>query len=189
MTDPTDVNTAFDDEDKKTDVILTVATPNAPVVTISSVNPSIVSSQNSTISFSASGTGSYKVVINGDGACSAGMIVTDWTAYDTVETTINSNILASGLSAGANTIYACVKNAVGDIGSANTIITKDTTAPTITNVIVNPASVVANDAVTSFQCSENGTYKVVMNAFNSGYITTAGVTSESVVLPNTYIAV
>lgn len=188
-TDPTDPNTTFDDEDKKTDVILTVATPNAPVVTISSTTPSTVSAQNSTVSFSASGTGTYKVVINGDGACAAGAVVTDWTSYDTAGATINSTILASGLSAGGNTIYACVKNNVGDIGSANTVITKDATAPTVSNVTVSPANVVSNDSATSFQCSENGTYKVVMNAFNTGYLTATGATTISVTLPNANISV
>lgn len=98
ITDPTDANTTFDDEDKKTDVILTVATPNAPVVTLSSLNPSIVSAQSSTASFSATLSGSYKVVVNGDGACTAGTIVTDWTAYDTAGSSVNTTILASSLN-------------------------------------------------------------------------------------------
>lgn len=80
-TDPTDPNTTFDDEDKKTDMTLTIATPNAPVVSITPISPNTVSSQNSTLSFSATQTGSYKIVVNGDGSCSAGTVVTDWTGY------------------------------------------------------------------------------------------------------------
>lgn len=188
-TDPTDANTTFDDEDKKADVILTIATPNAPVVTILSTNPSTVSAQDATVSFSATQTGSYRVVLNGDGACSAGTVITDWTSYDTSETTINSLLSASALNTGANTVYACVKNAVGDIGSANTTITKDTAAPTIANVTVSPANVVNNDSSTSFVCSENGTYKVVMNGFNTGYLTATGLTASTVTLPNANISV
>lgn len=56
-TDPNDANTTFDNEDKKTDLVLTVATPVAPVVTIASITPATVSLvsgfTNSTLSFSA----------------------------------------------------------------------------------------------------------------------------------------
>lgn len=188
-TDPTDPNTAFDDEDQKTDMILTVATPNAPVTTISSISPSAVSSQDSTLSFSSTQTGSYKVVINGDGACSVGTIVTDWTAYSTSGATVNSTIAASALNTGTNTLYACVKNPAGDIGNANVILTKDLTPPVISSVTVSPANVVTNDSSTSFQCSENGTQRVTMNAFDSGYQSATGSAINTVTLPNANIAV
>lgn len=188
-TDPNDPNTTFDNEDRKTDMILTVATPNAPVVTISSISPSVVSSQNATLSFSATQTGSYKVVINGDGSCSAGTVVTDWTGYTNSGITVNTTILASALNTGSNTLYACVKNPVGDIGGANIVLTKDLTPPVISNVTVTPANVVTNDSSTSFQCSENGTYRVTMNAFDSGYQSATGSTTNTVTLPNTNIAV
>lgn len=129
------------------------------------------------------------MVINGDGTCAAGTIVTDWANYDTADTTINSNILAANLNVGANTIYTCVKNTLGDIGNANTTITKDLTAPTITNVTVSPASVVTNDSLASFMCSENGTYKVVMNGFDTGYQTATGASANAVVIPNTDISI
>ena len=57
-------------------------------------------------------------------------------------------------------VYACVKNAGGTIGSANTTITKDTIAPTISGNTISPANVVANDATLSYRCSENGVYQV-----------------------------
>ena len=79
-------------------MVVTVATPSAPVVTIASIIPSTVSAQDTTLSFSATGTGTYKVMINGDGNCSAGTIVMDWTSYDTSGATVNSTILASSLS-------------------------------------------------------------------------------------------
>lgn len=188
-TDPTDANTTFDDEDKKTDTILTVATPNAPVVTLSSVSPSIVSAQSSTVSFSATLSGSYKVVVNGDGACAAGTIVTDWTTYDTADSSVNTTVLASSLNTGANTVYVCVQNTVGDIGSANATLTKDLDPPVLSNVVVSPANVVTNDSSTSFQCSEDGNYKVVMNAFDTGYSATSANATNTVTLPNANIAV
>ncbi|EKD30047.1 MAG: BNR repeat-containing glycosyl hydrolase [uncultured bacterium (gcode 4)] len=188
LTSPTDPNTTFDDEDKKTDSVLTVANPVAPVVTISGTNPSIVSSQNSTVSFSGDKSGTYKVVINGNGSCSAWIIVTDWSAYAT-GATVDSIVSAWSLSDGANTVYTCIKNDVGDIGSANTVITKDTAAPTISSITVTPASVITNNSSLSFQCSENGQYKAVMNAFDTWYLTATANTPYTVTLPNANINV
>ncbi len=61
---PIDANTNFDDEDKKSNLILTITTPNAPIVNISSINQTSVSTQSSTLNFSSTQTGSYKSVIN-----------------------------------------------------------------------------------------------------------------------------
>lgn len=167
ITDPNDANTSFDDEDKKINLILTVASSSAPVVTISSINPNIVSNQSATTTFSATQTWTYKVVINWDGTCSNWTIITDWSNYDW--SSINSNILASNLNEWNNTIYVCVKNTAWDIGSANINITKDNTAPIISSTIVSPSSVTTADSSIWFTCNENWQYRFTINAFDSWY--------------------
>lgn len=98
-TDPTDPNTTFGNEDLKTNIILTVATPVAPVVTIASTTPPIIGSAGtSTVAFSADKVGTYKVVLNGNGSCSSGTIVTDWTAYTATGSVINSVITGVSLT-------------------------------------------------------------------------------------------
>lgn len=82
-----------------------------------------------------------------------------------------------------------MKNAVSDIGSANALLTKDLAPPVISNVVVSPGNVVTNDSSTSFQCNENGTYRVTMNAFDSGYQSAIASTTNTVALPNANIAV
>lgn len=190
-TDPTDLNTTFDDEDKKTDITLTVATPVAPVVTISSLSPTTVSSvsgyDSSTLSFSADKAGTYKVVVNGNGACSAGTIMTDWTAYAT-GVTINTPISAGTLSDGTNTLYACVKNDVGDIGSANSAITKDTTAPSVYSMGLSPGAVVLNDSTGSVYCGEDGQYRFGANGNLTSYQASVKDTKNEAIIPNAWLS-
>lgn len=171
ITSPNDTNTTFDDIDKKTNLILTVASPNAPSVTLSSINPNIVSTQDSLVWFSASQSWSYKIVINWDWTCSAWTIITDWSTYDPSWSTVNTNILNSNLSVWTNTLYICVKNIAWDIGSANWIITKDLTAPIISNTIINPSSVTTANSSVSFTCNEDWQYRVVVNASDTWYQT------------------
>lgn len=78
---------------------------------------------------------------------------------------------------------------MGDIGSANATLRKDLDPPILSSVVVNPANVVTNDSSASFQCNEDGNYKVVMNAFDTGYSATSANTTNTVTLPNANIAV
>lgn len=86
-------------------------------------------------------------------------------------------VAATSLADGANLVYACVRNSGGNIGSANVAITKDTTAPTISNNILSPANVVTNDPTVSFKCSENGIYQVEVGGngtFGNGTLVGSG---------------
>jgi hypothetical protein len=48
----------------------------------------------------------------------------------------------------------CVKLPNQEVGSANTIITKDTSVPSIGNVIVSNQNTVSADSSITFTCSE-----------------------------------
>lgn len=188
-TDPNDPNTTFGSEDLKTNITLTVATPVAPVVTIASTTPTVIGNiGSSTVSFSADKGWTYKVVHNGNGSCSSGTVVTDWMAYAT-GSTINSVITGTSLIEWVNTVYTCIQSSVGDIGSANTTITKDVVAPTVSLVSVTPASVITTDSSVSFQCNESGTYRVVMNTLDSGYLATTANATNTVTLFNSNMSV
>ncbi len=181
---PNDSNTNFDNEDRKTNLVLTVVTPNAPNVNISSISPELVSSNDSSLSFSATQTWSYKIVVNWDWICSSWVVVLDWTTYDW--NTMNKNIQNSILNHWLNTIYVCVKNEIWDIGSSNVNITKDITSPSIPDIdlSISPANVTTANSTVNFKCSEDWSYKITMNGFNSWYQSATANTSISVSLPN-----
>ena len=72
MTDPTDPNTLFDDEDKKSNVVLTVIPPSAPTVSIASTSELSIggpSKPSSLITFSATQGREFKVAVGSDGSC------------------------------------------------------------------------------------------------------------------------
>jgi len=100
---PSDSNTTFDDEDKKTTLSLTVAAPAAPNVSIASVSDSVIggsTNPTSTVTFSGSQDGTVKVAIGSDGSCVGGTIVQDWTASGSyvANTSTGYTINASNLS-------------------------------------------------------------------------------------------
>lgn len=167
---PNDPNTTFDVDDKLTNITLTVNPATYPVVTISNVSdtniwPSEPATPDSIITFSGDQTGDYKVVINWNWSCSAGTIPLgyDWWSYNTTWASATVNINASDLNDWANTIYVCVRNLWLEVGSANTTITKDSTNPSVTTVIISPTNVVSNNSLITFKCTEDWHYKVCHN--------------------------
>lgn len=78
---------------------------------------------------------------------------------------------------------------MGDIGSANTAITKDVVAPIVSLVSVTPASVITTDSSVSFQCNESGTYRVTMNSLDSGYLATTANATNTMTLFNSNMSV
>ncbi len=183
---PIDPNTTFGNEDKKTNLTISIVAPNAPVLTISSINPSIVSSQDSILNFSATQTWSYKVVLNWDWTCSAWTIISDWTSYNLEN--LNINIVNSNLQNWTNTIYACVKNATWDIWAANISITKDTLAPTISNISISPWTVTTSNANLSFACNEDWQYKVNYASFVGSYQTALTNQTNNVSISNSSLS-
>jgi hypothetical protein len=93
-------------------------------------------------------------------------------------------ILASNLSEGSNTIYFCVKNSGGNIGSINVAITKDSVAPSfIVFPSISPFNVITNDSGTSIRCNENGTYHLEIGGngtLGNGVFAGSGVLSADI---------
>lgn len=159
-----DPNTSFDDVDKKTSITLSVVAAAAPSVSLNSVDSYFVwgpEKLSATLNLSANQNGEYKSIVWTDGTCASGTIIQDWTGTGVMASTpFLVTIPASFLQLWANNIQVCVKNTWGNIGSYSVNITKDTTAPTLSNLTVWPANIIANDVNVSFVCSENGSYQV-----------------------------
>lgn len=155
--DPNDANTTFDDEDKKTNLTISVVAADAPSVTNEWLTDDYIGwmwETSTDISFSATQDWDSKVAI---GSCEW-TIIQDWTTYtnwDTDTVTINS----ASLSELSNTIFVCVKNWDWNIWSFNFNITKDTSNP-IASISSYDWNVLLDDADITFQCNENWQYKI-----------------------------
>lgn len=165
-----DPDTEFDIDDKQSTITLTVAPSTYPVVTISNTSDTSIwtnepATPDSVITFSADQVWDFKVVINWNWDCSSGTVPLgyDWWSYTVTWASATANINASDLNDWVNTIYVCIQNSLVEIGSANTIITKDSTSPTISNIWTSPASVVTGDSSITFTCNEDWFYKVCHN--------------------------
>ena len=166
---PDDSNTDFDDEDKKDDLVITVTEADAPTVSILSVSDDYIGwtgETTSTVSFSWSQDWQYKVVLSWCDVTDSNLIFQDWTWY-TATNSVSVEITSDKLSEGSNTVFVCLKNDTWKLGSSNFSITKDTTAPTISDVSYWPANIVDEDVEIDFVCSEDWYYKIVMTSPNS----------------------
>ena len=162
---PNDNNTAFDDEDKKDDLVLSITEESVPNVNISNLSdnyiwPNEPTNPDSQITFSWDQNWEYKVVVNWNWNCSEWIIISDWTSYtnwSNIVTGLNSSDLSIEWW---NIIYTCIKNWDWDIWSANIWITKDSVSPTVNSIIISPASVTTQNSSISFKCWEDWQYKV-----------------------------
>lgn len=190
---PSDPNTTFDDEDKKSTTSLTVIASNTPRLSVVTewdytiwwpLKPS------TTISFTWSQDWSLKVARWSDWTCSGWTTISDWTVWYLSWTTTSKTILSSSLVEWANSVYICLKNWSWSVWSLSKTITVDTVAPTVSNPTITPASVTTWDSNISFNCSENWTYQVerwwswVLNAwtFIWSWSATAGVNINQTIL-------
>jgi DNA-binding transcriptional regulator YdaS (Cro superfamily) len=112
----------------------------APTVTIDSVSDVLLNaSETSTdVTWHANENGSYSVRVGGT-TCSDGTEVASGT-YSTSPATVVTNVLASSLAEGANTIRVCVTDGASNTGSATTTVTKDTLAPAVSTPNLATAS-------------------------------------------------
>ncbi|MDD4151216.1 MAG: hypothetical protein PHR68_01250, partial [Candidatus Gracilibacteria bacterium] len=186
ITDPNDINTTFDDEDKKTNLVLNVASSNAPIITLGTPSlskVSLISPYNaSDINFSSTQTGTYTIAL---GSCINAAIGTG--IYDTIGANINYNINSSLLGNGDNTIFVCLTNSTGDIGSSNVVITKDTTAPNIYSMGLSPGAVVLNNSTGSIYCSEDGQYRFGVGSNYTSYKTSVKDVKNEDVIQNSWL--
>jgi hypothetical protein len=159
---PNDSSTSFDNEDKKDNLNLAIASAGTPVVSATLNDNYIWSSLNNSAQFSFSWEQNWSIKINlwGNGVCESGTVLKDWTSWYTANTASNFTINASSLSTWNNSIYACLKNDENKIWSANLNIFKDITVPLISSVVFSPVNVVANNSGVMFVCSEDWKYQI-----------------------------
>ena len=179
---PNDSNTTFDNEDRKTNLTISVVAADAPDLTNISLSDNYIwwSWETTTeITFSWSQNWTAKVALDLCEQTDINKIFQDWTTYYSTWTQITT-IDSSKLSEWDNSIFACIKNDWWNVWSINFNVTKDTTSPTISNVTYWPSSVILNNPSINFQCNENGTYKI-----DKLTPTSASISSYTWVLANT----
>lgn len=158
---PNDDLTSFDNEDKKTNLILEVVSAGVPNVTLNILDDNIWWATNltSSISFSWNQNWDYKIILGNDWSCASWTVLKDWTPYlaDTQETL---EINSSDLTLWNNSIFACLKNDESLTWSYNDNIVKDETVPEILTISVGPANVVLENSIAHFTCSEDWTFRV-----------------------------
>jgi hypothetical protein len=129
----------------------------APSVAIDSVSPKVLGATgSSTITWHANESGAFTVRIGG---CASGTQVSSGTY--TAPNSTTTNVDASSLANGSNSLRVCVTDAAANTGSASTTITKDTTPPTVTVDSVSSTLLgKSGSSVVTWHASENGTFSV-----------------------------
>jgi hypothetical protein len=120
------------------DTVAVTRDTTAPTVTIDSVSKTLLNSADSTftIVWHATENGTFAVKVGGT-SCADATQVTGTTAsgsYSTQPNTSTSAVNASALAQEANTLRVCVTETAPNTGAATTTVSKDTTAPTGTDV-------------------------------------------------------
>lgn len=157
----------FSSEDLVSSASITVNTPSAPVVTISSVSPSLIrAGQSASVTWQSTQTGTYRVYAGPGSACGSGTPVESGNV-----TLANSDIVSTVTSAplveGSNPITVCVLNSEPTEGSNSSTITRDSVAPVV-NLISNSNNIVSQDVSLIFSANEAGTYRVYVNGADTG---------------------
>lgn len=89
---------------------------------------------------------------------------------------------------GGNTLYACVQDGVGNIGSANIVITRDTTAPVASSMGLAPGAVVVNNSTGSIYCNEDGQYKFSVGSNSTSYAASVKDVKNEGVIQNAWLS-
>ncbi|HWC13905.1 MAG TPA: Ig-like domain-containing protein, partial [Actinomycetota bacterium] len=151
------------------------ADTTAPTVTVNASPVLIKSGGTSTITYSATEAGSYKILVGGTD-CSSGTEV-DSGSYTTAGANQTFLLAASSLVEGSNTIRVCVTDAAGNPGSNTTTVTKDTAAPD-TSIVTGPSGKVAS-ASASFTYSSTESNSTFECKLDSGSFTTCPAAGTS----------
>jgi hypothetical protein len=151
-----------------------------PAVTVSSVNPSTLTSStpSTAVTWSAEENGTYSVLV-GAADCSSGTTVATGT-YSTSPASITTTIPASAFAPGSNAVLVCLTNDPGHTGSAGATVTL-LVAPAVTSVSPDVSSLSGEIPVTV-----TGT-----NFTSDATVTVGGVaaTGVDVVSPTTLTAI
>ena len=132
----------------------------SPTVAIVSVVPPVVGAFGSTdITWNADESGASSVRVGGTTCSNGTQVVSGSYAASGNQVT---NILASQLAEGANTVRVCVTDAAANVGSDTSTVTKDSTAPQVTIVSTVPNPLQPSDTSTdlTWHADENGSYSV-----------------------------
>lgn len=150
-----------------------------PLVTISSVNPSTLttSTPSTVVTWSAEENGTYSVLVGGSD-CNSGTQGASGT-YSTSPSSVMTTVPASAFTAGSNSLRVCLTNDPGHTGSAVTTVTS-VAPPTVTSVSPDDASLTGG-----IQVTVTGT-----NFTSDATVTVGGVaaTSVNVVSPTSITA-
>lgn len=152
---PNDPNTIFDDEDKKTTMILSVVPSLSPIVSFVSLSNSVVwwpEKTTTDLVVTSTSSWSIKLALWSNWSCVWWTTLSDWSSY-TENTNKTFTINSSSLTDWANSIYVCLSNN-GYTWSLLRNITKDITAPIISWFLYTSA-VTTNDSIVRFYCSED----------------------------------
>ncbi len=125
-----------------------------PTVTIENATPLYLTTGNtSTITWSATSatSGPYEVKV---GNCTSGTLITGANAsgnYVSTDASVASVVNFSDLSEGQNTIYVCVTDGSGALGSETQILTLDTISPeNVSNVILQDQDVLIHNGLDGY---------------------------------------
>src|SRR4029453_6569881 len=112
------------------------------------------------VTWHASEDGAYSVRVGGT-SCATGTAVASG-AYSGSPPTRTTQINASDLAEGSNTIRVCVTDAAGNEGSQTTTVVKDRTAPNVTVDAVSDTLIGPADTSTdvTWHANEDGAYSV-----------------------------
>lgn len=175
----------FASDDTQSSATLTVNSPTAPVVTVSSVVPQLLKSgTSSSVTWQSSQSGSYRVYAGPTASCGVG------TPVDTGNVSVpNSNIVSTvsvdSLTEGSNLVTVCVTNSEPTEGSASATLGRDTVSPAVSPVS-STNNIVSQDVTAQFSANEAGTYRVYVNDVNVGITGSysGGSANQSVTVPN-----
>lgn len=157
----------FSSEDLVSSASITVNTPSAPVVSISSVSPALIrAGQSSSVTWQSTQTGTYRVYAGPGAACGSGTPVESG-SVTLANSDVVSTVTSAPLAEGSNPITVCVLNSEPTEGSISATITRDSVAPVI-GLLSNSNNIVSQDVSLTFSANEAGTYRVYVNGADTG---------------------
>lgn len=157
----------FSSDDLVSSTTVTVNSPTAPVVTISSVSPNLLrAGQTASVTWQSTQTGSYRVYAGANAACGSGT-ASEVGTVSSVNSDVVSTVTSDTLSEGSNLVTVCVLNSEPTEGSVSAAISRDSVSPTVSPVS-SSNNIVSQDVSATFSANEAGTYRVFVNDVNIG---------------------
>jgi hypothetical protein len=167
-------------------------------VTINSSSTYVSNSSNASFNWQSNKAGTYSIRIGGtdctNGTLLSGANGTNVAGTAIASTPISTTINNGSFSAGVNTIRFCIANLIGNFGSQNSTVTKDSTIPTVAFNSPAEGGPYASGTTFNASCSDTGGSDCDKIAFTtngsdpifdgSGSITNGSLYTGSDSLPN-----